>query len=48
MLANINYIFTLSIGECPSNSPFLKNNGADAPYGPRPIVFKEWRDTRPF
>jgi hypothetical protein len=22
--------------------------GADAPYGPRPIVFKEWRDTRPF
>jgi hypothetical protein len=21
---------TLSIGECPSNSPFLKNNGAEA------------------
>jgi hypothetical protein len=33
----------LSIGECPSNSPFLKYNGAEAP---RPIVFKEWRDTR--
>ena len=36
------------IGECPSNSPFLKNNGAEAPKGPRPIVFKEWRDTRTF
>jgi hypothetical protein len=31
----------LSIGECPSNSPFLKNNGAEAPKRPRPIVFKE-------
>jgi hypothetical protein len=31
-----------------SNSPFLKNNGAEAPKGPRPIVFKEWRDTRTF
>ena len=38
----------LRIGECPSNSPFLKNNGAEAPKGPRPIVFKEWRDTRTF
>jgi hypothetical protein len=28
---------TLSIGECPSNSPFLKNNGAE-----------EWSDTRTF
>ena len=37
-----------SIGECPSNSPFLKDNGAEAPKGPRPIVFKEWRDTRTF
>jgi hypothetical protein len=36
------------IGECPSNSPFLKNNGAEDPKGPRPIVFKEWRDTRTF
>jgi hypothetical protein len=36
----------LRMGECPSNSPFLKNNGAEAPQGPRPIVFKEWRDTR--
>ena len=34
---------TLRIGECPSNSPFLKNNGAEAP-----IVFKEWRNTRTF
>ena len=45
------YAFTthmLCIGECPSNSPFLKNNGAEAPKGPRPIVFKEWRDTRTF
>jgi hypothetical protein len=42
---------SLCIGECPSNSPFLKNNGAEAPKGPRPIVnllsklsiiFKEW------
>ena len=36
------------IGECPSNSPFLKNNGGGAPKGPRLIVFKEWRDTRTF
>ena len=39
---------TLCIGECPSNSPFLKNNGTEAPKGARPIVFKEWRDTRTF
>jgi hypothetical protein len=26
------------IGECPSNSPFLKNNGVEAPKGPSPIV----------
>ena len=39
---------TFSYGECPSNSPFLKNNGAEVPKGPRPIVFKEWRDTRTF
>ena len=38
----------LCIGECPSNSPFVKNNGAEAPKGLRPIVFKEWRDTRTF
>ena len=38
----------LRIGECPSNSPVLKNNGAEAPKGPRPIVLKEWRDTRTF
>ena len=38
----------VSIGECSSNSPFLKNNGAEAPKGARPIVFKEWRDTRTF
>jgi hypothetical protein len=38
----------LNIGECPSNSPFLKNNGAEAPKGPKPIVFKEWKDTRTF
>ena len=31
-----------------SNSPFLKNNGAEAPKGPTPIVFKKWRDTRTF
>jgi exonuclease III len=42
--SQIDYI--LSIGEC--NSPFLKNNGAEATKGPRPIVFKEWRDTRTF
>ena len=44
--SQIDYI--LSIGECTSNSPFLKNNGADATNGPRPIAFKEWRDTRTF
>ena len=38
----------LRIGECPSNSPFPKNNGAEAPKGPRPIVLKEWRETRTF
>jgi hypothetical protein len=38
----------LRTGECPSNSPFLKNNGAEAPKGLSPIVFKEWRDTRTF
>ena len=38
----------LCIGECPSNSPFLKNNGAEDPKVPRPIVYKEWRDTRTF
>jgi hypothetical protein len=38
----------LCIAECPSNSPFLKNNGDEAPKGPRFIVFKEWRDTRTF
>jgi hypothetical protein len=36
------------IGECPSNSPLLKNNGAEFPKRPRLIVFKEWRDTRTF
>jgi hypothetical protein len=40
--------WAVSIGECPSNSPFLKNNGAEAPKGPRPIGFKKWRDTRTF
>ena len=35
-----------SIGECPSISQFLKNNGAEASKGQRPIVFKEWRETR--
>jgi hypothetical protein len=39
---------TLRIGECPSNSLFLKNNGTEAPKVPRPIVLKEWRDTRTF
>ena len=38
----------MSIEEGPSNSPFLKNNGAEAPKGSKPIVFKEWRDTRTF
>ena len=42
------YLCKLCIGECPSNSPFLKNNGAEAPKDPRPIDFKEWRDTRTF
>ena len=41
-------IIYLCIGECPRNSPFLKNDGAGAPKAPRPIVFKEWRDTRTF
>ena len=39
---------SISIGECPSNSPFLKNYGAEAPKVPRLIVFKEWRDMRTF
>ena len=36
------------IGECPRISPFLKHIGAEAPKGSRPIIFKEWRDTRTF
>ena len=36
------------MGECPRNSPFLKYNGAEAPKGPMPIVFKEWGDTMTF
>jgi hypothetical protein len=39
---------TLRIGEFQVTLHFLKNNGAEAPKGPRPIVFKEWRDTRTF
>ena len=38
----------LCMGDCPSNSPFLKNNGAQAPKWQRSIVFKEQRDTRTF
>jgi hypothetical protein len=38
--------------EKPKNRLFgqvrVKHNGAEAPNGPRPIVFKEWRDTRTF
>jgi hypothetical protein len=30
---------TLRIGECPSNSPFLKNNGAETPKEPRPFLW---------
>ena len=45
---NFHILHILCIGECPSNSPFLKNNGAEAPKGQRPIVFKEWRDMRTF
>jgi hypothetical protein len=30
-LASLMWTFKLRIGECPSNSPFLKNNGAKAP-----------------
>ena len=30
----------LCIGECPSNSPFLKNNGGEFPKGPRPIFLR--------
>jgi hypothetical protein len=41
-------LLTSRIRECPSNSPFLKNNGAEDPKGPRPSVFKEWRDTMTF
>jgi hypothetical protein len=48
ILPKEHFVFNFCIGECPSNSPFLKDNGAEAPKGPRPIVFKEWRDTRTF
>jgi hypothetical protein len=30
------YAYDLCIGECPSNSPFLKNNGAEGPKGTKP------------
>ena len=42
MMSKRQFTECLSIGECPSNSPFLKNNGAEA------HCFKEWRDTRTF
>ena len=32
-------IWQISIGECPSNSPFLKNKGAETPKGLRPIDY---------
>jgi hypothetical protein len=37
--------FSLCIGECPSNSPFLKNNGGIKYYymSKLSIIFKEWR-----
>ena len=38
----------LRIGESPSISPILKNNGDEAPKGPSPITFQEWTDTRTF
>ena len=41
-------VWRICIGESPSNSPFLKDNGAEVPKWPTPIVFKEWRDTRTF
>ena len=40
MMSKRQFTECLSIGECPSNSPFLKNNGAEAPKGPRPIVLR--------
>jgi hypothetical protein len=45
---DLHHRWILRIGECPSNSPFLKNNGGEAPKGARLIVLKEWRDTRTF
>jgi hypothetical protein len=48
LFTNVFFSWSLCIGECPSNSPFLKNNGAESTKGPSPIVFKEWRDTRTF
>ena len=41
-------LYVHCIGECPSIAPFLKNNGPRPRKGPRPIVFKEWNDTRTF
>ena len=38
-------IQNVRIGECPSDSPFLRNNVAEAPKVSRLIVFKDWRDT---
>ena len=43
LVASLSIVVTLRIGECPSNSPFLKYNGAEAH-----CFFKEWRDTRTF
>jgi hypothetical protein len=45
---NLKIAFYIVTNYTKSNSPFLKDNGADAPKGPSPIVFKEWRDTRTF
>ena len=43
---NFNEEAIFRIGECLSNSPFLKI--MEPPKWPRPIVFKEWRDTMTF
>ena len=44
----LSYSAALCRGECPNNSPFLTNNGVEAPKGLRPIGFKEWRVLRAF
>jgi hypothetical protein len=42
-------VYFLYLASCSEHFiSIIRDNGAEAPKGLRPIVFKEWRDTRTF